>query len=76
MKNFIIPLGIGMVLVIAGLIIGNYPKDAIYYPYSYNMVTSAYLKGAVDSMFLWYSLGFFAIITTIGYIDISRKNII
>ncbi|MFY0629840.1 MAG: ABC transporter permease [Flavobacteriaceae bacterium] len=75
-KNFIIPLGIGMVLVIAGLIIGNYPSDAVYYPYSYNMVTGAYLKGEVNNMFLWYSLGFFAITTTIGYIDISRKNIV
>tara|TARA_R110002073_G_scaffold89852_6_gene212483 strand:+ start:3302 stop:4075 length:774 start_codon:yes stop_codon:yes gene_type:complete len=75
-KNFIIPLGIGMILVIAGFVIANSPNDAIYYPYAYNTLTRPFVIGEMDATFLWYSLGFFITITTIGYIDISRKNII
>ncbi len=74
-KNFIIPLGIGMVLVITGLIIGNYPNEAVYYPYAYNMITLPFVNGEVEGQFLWVSLGLFILITTIGYLDIARKNI-
>jgi hypothetical protein len=75
MKNFIIPLSIGMVLAITGLVLGNFPKDSIYFPYAYNMLTKPFLKGEIDEMFLWYSIGFFILTTTIGFIDISRKNV-
>ena len=74
-KNFIIPLGIGMVLIITGLIIGNYPSDAVYYPYAYNMITMPFVNGEIEGQFLWYTLGFFILTTTIGFIDISKKNI-
>ena len=74
-KNFIVPLGIGMVLVITGLVIGNYPNDAVYFPYAYNMITLPYINGEIEGMFLWYALGFFTLTTTVGFIDISRKNV-
>ena len=36
-KNFIVPLGIGMTLVIVGLIASRAP-EAIYFPYAYNVL--------------------------------------
>ena len=40
-KNFIIPLGIGMTLVIVGLVVLNFSSrapEAIYFPYAYNVL--------------------------------------
>jgi hypothetical protein len=78
-KNFIIPLGVGMVLMVTGL---NLYKGAesIYFPYAYNML-SLFPKGGLMENLVWfpkvsfYSMGYFLLFSILGYIDVSRKNI-
>ncbi len=78
-KNFIIPLGIGMVMMITGLVVYR-GSEAIYFPYAYNMLSLFPADKDIESM-LWfptvsmYSIGYFLLFTIIGYIDIKRKNI-
>ena len=78
-KNFIIPLGIGMVLMITGLVLYK-GEESIYYPYAYNML-SLFPRGEKMANLSWFptvsfwSLGYFLLFTILGYIDISRKNI-
>ena len=78
-KNFIIPLGIGMVLMITGLIIFK-GDEAIYFPYAYNMM-SIFPKDRELAALTWFptmsffSMGYFLLFTISGYIDISRKNV-
>lgn len=80
-RNFIIPLGIGMVLIVTGLIIYRAP-EAIYFPYGYNMLSLFPI--AVDNdmgNMLWfptvslYSIGYFILFSILGYVDIKRLNI-
>lgn len=72
-KNYIVPLGIGMALLITGLIIMGWDK-VIYYPYSYAALT--YFKSnVVGSKHEYYSLIWFAVVTMLGFIDtINRKE--
>ncbi len=81
MRNFIIPLGIGMVLIITGLIVYR-AEESLYFPYSYNMLSLFPI--AVDNdmgNMLWfptvslYSIGYFVLFSIIGYFDIKRLNI-
>lgn len=81
MRNFIIPLGVGMVLIVTGLIVYRAP-EAIYFPYGYNMLSLFPI--AVDNdmgNMLWfptvslYSVSYFIIFSVIGYFDIKRLNI-
>ncbi|NVK52782.1 MAG: ABC transporter permease [Flavobacteriaceae bacterium] len=79
MKNFIIPLGIGTVLIVTGLIVYR-AEEAVYFPYAYNMLSLFPIDKDLDSL-IWfptvsiYSLGYFLLFSLIGYIDINRKNI-
>ncbi len=81
-KNFIIPLGIGMVLVVVGLIAAQ-AREAIYFPYSYSILGIQPMdEGVADPekfwwfpKVAWYSLGCFALISILGYLDIKRMNI-
>ncbi|WP_024769246.1 ABC transporter permease [Aquimarina macrocephali] len=81
-KNFIIPLGIGMVLVIIGLIAARAP-EAIYFPYSYSVISMNPLdeKTSDLSLFWWfptvsiYSLIYFLVFSIAGFFDIKRINV-
>ncbi|MGB3464214.1 MAG: ABC transporter permease [Cyclobacteriaceae bacterium] len=78
-KNFIIPLGIGIVLVITGLIVFQ-AEEAQYFPYAYNRLSLFALASESDT-FQWFpsfsalSLTYFLIFSVSGYIDISRMNV-
>lgn len=77
-KNFIVPLGIGMTLVIVGLIASRAP-EAIYFPYAYNVLNFS-LGDNVPQTFgissvTVYSILCFIITAILGYIDIKRLNI-
>lgn len=78
-KNFIIPLGIGMVLVISGLIVFQ-AKEAQFFPYAYNRL-SLFSLAEENNAFNWFpnfsvlSLLYLISFSIIGYVDISNKNI-
>lgn len=79
MKNFIIPIGIGMVLVITGLIIFQ-AKESMYFPYAYSRLSLFSLGEELGNM-IWfpkvsiYSIGYFLFFSIFGYLDIGRMNI-
>jgi len=78
-KNFIIPLGIGMVLVMTGMIVYR-AKEALFFPYAYNMLSLFPVDKDIMNLFWFpsvsfYSIGCFVIISTLGYLDIKRMNI-
>ncbi len=78
-KNFIIPLGIGLVLVITGLIIYR-AEESLYFPYAYNMLSLFALDNDIDAM-VWipkvsiYSMYFYGIASIFGYFSISKMRI-
>jgi hypothetical protein len=77
-KNFIVPLGIGMTLVIVGLIASRAP-EAIYFPYAYNVLNFSLgdnvpLTFGISSVTV-YSILCFIITAILGYLDIKRLNI-
>ena len=62
-KNFIIPLGIGLVLLITGMVVYK-GEEAIYFPYAYNMISMISNKSDVSTIGWFplvsiYSLGYF-----------------
>lgn len=74
-KNFIVPIGIGMVLLISGLIVFRAP-ESIYFPYSYGI--TAFLKlneGWFPEVIGWYSILCFLFFALLGCIELTRKNI-
>lgn len=77
-KNFIVPLGIGMVLVITGLIVAK-ADEAIYFPYAHSM-RSIIKPGNMENL-TWfhevstYSVSYFAVFSLLGYIIINRMNV-
>lgn len=79
-KNFIIPLGIGMVLVITGLTIYQ-AKESLYFPYAYNMLSLFSLSSEETNITLWFptvsvlSLGYFMVFSILGFWNIKRMNI-
>ncbi len=77
-KNFIVPLGVGMTLVIIGLIASQAP-ESIYFPYSYNVLSISLgdkvpLTMGVSSITM-YSLICFVATCVLGYFDIKRLNV-
>ncbi|WP_299108310.1 ABC transporter permease [uncultured Tenacibaculum sp.] len=77
-KNFIVPLAVGMVLVIVGLIASQAP-ESIYFPYAYNLLSinlgdKAPLTFGYSSV-LVYSVFCFIVTCILGYFDIRRLNI-
>ncbi len=79
-KNFIIPLGIGMVLVITGLIVYK-AKESLYFPYTYNMLSLLPIRNEEASIVLWFpkvsilSVFYFLIFSILGFLSIKRMNI-
>jgi len=79
MKNFIIPIGVGMVLIITGLIVFQ-AKESIYFPYAYSKLSLFSLDKDLGNM-VWfpkvslYSVGYFLVFSIFGFIDIHRMNI-
>jgi len=79
-KNFIIPVGIGLILFITGLIVFR-AEEAIYFPYAYSMLSLFSMRGEDITALVWlpsisiYSLGYFLIFSIIGFLDIRRMNI-
>lgn len=77
-KNFIVPLGLGMTMVIMGLIASRAP-EAIYFPYSYNVLSinlgdNGPLTMGISSVTV-YSLICFLVASVLGYLDIKRLNV-
>jgi hypothetical protein len=77
-KNFIVPVGIGVTLVIIGLIASQVP-ESIYFPYSYNVLSISLgekvpLTMGVSSITI-YSLSCFVVTCILGYLDIKRLNV-
>ena len=77
-KNFIIPLALGMVLVIIGLIASQAP-EAIYFPYSFNILSISLgdkmpFTFGISSVIV-YSVLCFTVTSILGYLDIKRLNI-
>ena len=78
LKNFIVPLGLGMFLVVVGLVASQAP-EAIYFPYAYNILSISLgekmpLIAGVSTVTV-YSVLCFLITSTLGYLDIKRLNI-
>jgi hypothetical protein len=77
-KNFIVPLGIGMTLVIVGLIASQAP-ESIYFPYAFNILSITLgdkmpLTFGMSSVIV-YSILWFIFSAVLGYLDIKRLNI-
>lgn len=71
-KNFIASIGIGLALIIAGLMMVPWDK-VVYFPYAYsalsfirNSATAADFKMLKHE---YWSLGYFAVFLTLGYLD-------
>lgn len=77
-KNFIVPLSVGMVFVILGLIAFQAP-ESIYFPYSYNILSIS-LGDQMPQTFgvssvTVYSILCFILTSALGYLDVKRLNI-
>lgn len=77
-KNFIVPMGVGMTMVIVGMIASQAP-ESIYFPYSYNILSITLgekmpLTMGISSIAI-YSLICFVVTCVLGYIDIKRLNV-
>jgi len=79
-KNFIIPLGIGIVMVITGLIIYK-AEESLYFPYAYSMTSLFPLSIEEISITLWFpkvsilSVCYFILFSILGFLSIKRMNI-
>jgi len=79
-KNFIIPLGIGIVLVITGLIIYK-AKESLYFPYAYNTISLLALRQEESNIELWFplvsflSIIYFVTFSILGFLSINRMNV-
>mgnify|MGYP000468792060 CR=1 FL=1 len=78
LKNFIIPLGVGMFLAVVGIIISQAP-ESIYFPYSFNVLSVSLgdempLTFGVSSVTI-YSVICFLITSVLGYIHIRKMNV-
>lgn len=77
-KNFIIPLGVGMLLAIVGVIVSQAP-ESIYFPYSFSILSvilsdKTPLVLGISSITI-YSVICFLVTSLLGYIDIEKSNI-
>lgn len=78
LKNFIIPLAIGMTLFIIGLIASQAP-ESIYFPYAYNVLSISLgdkmpLTFGLSTVTV-YSVLCFLVTAILGYFDIKRLNV-
>lgn len=77
-KNFVAPIGMGLALLIAGVIVFNLHWVHVYkFPYAYSMITSGLAK-QTGRPFLetheWYSLGYFAFFMLLGFWDMKMRK--
>ncbi|UAM98180.1 ABC transporter permease [Polaribacter litorisediminis] len=79
-KNFITPLGIGIVLVITGLIVYK-TGESLYFPYSYSSLSLVPLSTEESNISLWFpkvaflSLCYFITFSILGFLSISKMNV-
>jgi hypothetical protein len=78
-KNFIIPLGFGMFLVIIGIIVSQAPEQSVYFPYSFSVLAVSLgdkmpLTFGISSVTV-FSIGCFLITSIFGYFHIRKLNI-
>lgn len=79
-KNFIAPLGIGIVLVITGLIVYK-TGESLYFPYSYSSISLVALSIEESNISLWFpkvaflSLSYFITFSILGFLSISKMNV-
>jgi len=77
-KNFIIPLSIGIILVITGIVVFQ-AEEAIYFPYSYGRLSL--FQTAVDTGFSWFpktslfSSLYFSVFSIFGYLNIRKVDV-
>lgn len=81
-KSFIIPIGIGLVNVIATLILIHGWEDIIYYPYAYSALVTMIESGkvSIDNIFglpniSVYSVMYFTVLSIISYFDLKRIEV-
>ncbi len=76
-RNFLIPIGVGLVLWLVGILMVFEYKSVLakYYPYSFNIfAVSPNLKHQLNSV-EWVSLIFGLGIATLGFLDFRRKKV-
>ena len=76
LKNFIVPMGIGLALVITGLIIHQWDK-LYYYPYMYSAI--AYWKEfrrvpGMSQQAEWYNAAWFLVILLLAFVDTVKRK--
>lgn len=77
-KNFIVPLAIGMTFFVIGLIASQAP-ESIYFPYSFNVLSISLgdkmpLTFGISTVTV-YSISCFLITAIFGYLDVRRLNV-
>ena len=81
-KNFIVPIGIGIVMIILGLILFRSPRFAPFIPYAYNISNFVNLDLKNPSLIGWftnysvYSIIVFIGVSIFGSRNITKSNII
>ena len=76
-RNFIVPIGIGFALWLAGTIMAvQYKSNLVYYfPYSFNAFpVSTKLKSQLTQV-AWTSLGYALVFLIVGFFDFRRKTV-
>lgn len=78
LKNFIIPLGVGMFLAIVGIIVSQAPQS-VYFPYSFT-VLSVTLGEEMPLIYgvayvTIFSLACFVLTSILGYVQINKMNV-
>ncbi len=75
-RNFIVPIGIGFALWLAGTIMAvQYKSNLVYYfPYSFNAFpVSTKLKSQIPQV-AWTSLGYALLLLIVGFFDFRRRT--
>lgn len=73
-KNIIVPIGIALMgIVLSSLLIQQQWKYIDWFPYAYPLLSFRKSEGFLIQH-EWISLGYFIVLNTLGYLDISRRN--
>ena len=76
-RNFIVPIGIGIALWLAGTIMAvQYKSNLVFYfPYSFNAFpVSTKLKSQLTQV-AWTSLGYALLFLIVGFVDFRRRTV-
>lgn len=80
-KNFLIPLGIGLIMVVVGIIIFRSSRFAPFFLYGYNISNLTAINPANPTTFKWlssfsvYSLCYFFVLSMVGYFNVSKSAV-